>query len=118
MLTKENPKLVKRINQANTFYETHGSMTIVLGRFIPVIRTFVPFVAGMGEMHYLKFIGYNILGGFLWVSLFLGAGYLFGNLAFIQNNFSIILIAIIVISIIPGILVFFKEKRKLVVSED
>ena len=113
ILEKENNKYIKKeyIIKANKFYEKHGSMTIVIGRFIPIIRTFVPFVAGMGEMHYLKFIGYNILGGFLWVTLFLGGGFFFGNLTFIKNNFSIVLIMIIAISIVPPIVVFIKERK-------
>lgn len=115
ILEKENTRIVKKehIIKANVFYERHGSLTIVIGRFIPVIRTFVPFVAGMGEMHYLKFIGYNILGGFLWVTLFLSGGYFFGNLPLIKDNFSIVLIAIIAISIIPAIVAFIRERKNI-----
>ena len=113
ILGKENNKFIKKeyIIKANKFYDKHGSMTIVIGRFIPIIRTFVPFVAGMGEMHYLKFIGYNILGGLLWVALFLGGGFFFGNLPFIKNNFSIVLIVIMAISILPAIIAFIKERK-------
>ena len=120
ILEREDIKYIKKdyIIKAHKFYEKHGSMTIVIGRFIPIIRTFVPFVAGMGEMHYLKFIGYNILGGFLWVTLFLGGGYLFGNLPLVKNNFSIVLIAIIFISIIPAIVAFIKERKNIVKAEN
>jgi len=120
ILGKEDNKYIKKkyIIKANKFYEKHGSMTIVIGRFIPIIRTFVPFVAGMGEMHYLKFIGYNILGGFLWVTLFLGGGYFFGNLSFIKSNFSIVLIMIMAISIVPAIVAFIKERKNVARSED
>jgi len=113
ILDKENVKYINKeyLKKAHNFYKKHGSMTIVLGRFIPIIRTFVPFVAGIGEMTYSKFIIYNMLGAFLWVSLFLGGGYFFGNLPFIKTHFSYILIAIIVISVIPGVLAFIKEKR-------
>lgn len=113
ILDKENVKYINKehLKKAHNFYKKHGSMTIVLGRFIPIIRTFVPFVAGIGEMTYPKFITYNMLGALLWVSLFLGGGYFFGNLPFINAHFSYILIAIIVISVIPGILAFIKEKR-------
>jgi len=113
ILEKENMRFIKKeyIIKAHTFYEKHGSMTIAIGRFIPIIRTFVPFVAGMGEMNYMKFITYNILGGFLWVTLFIGGGYFFGNLPFIQDNFSFVLIAIIVISIVPVIITFIKERK-------
>jgi len=113
ILEKENMRFIKKeyIIRAHTFYEKHGSMTIVIGRFIPIIRTFVPFVAGMGEMNYMKFITYNILGGFLWVTLFTAGGYFFGNLPFIQDNFSFVLIAIIVISVVPAIIAFIKERK-------
>ncbi|WP_234124129.1 DedA family protein [Clostridium hydrogenum] len=114
ILDKENIKFINKeyLKKAHDFYKKHGSITIVLGRFIPVIRTFVPFVAGIGEMAYSKFSIYNMLGAFLWVVLFLGGGYFFGNLPFIKTHFSYILIAIIIISIIPGILAFIKEKKK------
>lgn len=113
ILEKENVKFINKeyLNRAHSFYKKHGSMTIVLGRFIPIIRTFVPFVAGIGEMSYSKFIIYNMLGGFFWVTLFLGGGYFFGNLPFIKEHFSFVLIAIIIISVIPGIAAFIKEKR-------
>jgi len=102
----------KHLNKAQKFYEKHGSLAIVLARFIPVIRTLAPFVAGIGQMNYLKFIPYNMLGGVLWISLFLGGGYFFGNLAFIKDNFSYALIIIIIISLVPGIILFIKEKQK------
>lgn len=110
---KEDVKYINKeyLKKAHSFYERHGSMTIVLGRFIPIIRTFVPFVAGIGEMNYPKFITYNMLGGFMWVTLFLGGGYFFGGLPFIKQHFSIVVIAIIIISVIPAIATFIKEKR-------
>ncbi|AWI05820.1 DedA family protein [Clostridium drakei] len=113
ILEKENVKYINKeyLKKANIFYEKHGGMAIIVGRFIPIIRTFVPFVAGIGEMSYSKFIIYNMLGGFIWVTLFLGGGYFLGNLPFIKQHFSYILIAIIIISIIPAIAAFIKEKR-------
>ncbi|MBD7912161.1 MULTISPECIES: DedA family protein [Clostridium] len=113
ILEKENVRFINKeyLKKAHVFYEKHGSMTIVVGRFIPIIRTFVPFIAGIGEMSYSKFITYNIFGGFLWVTLFLGGGYLFGNLPVIKEHFSYVLIAIIFISLIPGVITFFKEKK-------
>lgn len=112
ILEKKDVKFInkKYLDKAHTFYEKHGSATIVLGRFIPIIRTFVPFVAGLGEMKYSTFIIYNILGGFLWVVLFLFGGYFFGNMPFIKNHFSLVLIAIIVISVMPAVITFFREK--------
>ncbi len=114
ILEKEKVRFINKeyLIKAQTFYEKHGSMTIVIARFIPIIRTFAPFVAGIGEMNYSKFIPYNMIGGGLWVSLFLGGGYFFGNLSFIKNHFSYMLIAIIIISLLPGVIVFIKEKRK------
>lgn len=120
ILEKETIKYINKdyLKKAQSFYEKHGSMTIVLGRFIPIIRTFVPFVAGIGIMSYSKFIIYNVLGGFLWIALFLGGGYFFGELPFIKQNFSLIVIAIIIISIIPAIVAFIKAKRKGSTKED
>jgi membrane-associated protein len=113
ILEKEDVKYINKeyLKKAHVFYARHGSMTIVLGRFIPVIRTFVPFIAGIGKMGYSKFIIYNMLGGFLWVTLFLGGGYFFGGLPFVKQHFSYVVIAIVIISIIPAIVMLIKEKR-------
>lgn len=114
ILEKEEIRFINKdyLIKAQNFYEKHGSMTIVIGRFIPIIRTFVPFVAGIGEMNYSKFIPYNLIGGGLWVSLFIGGGFFFGNLAFVKENFSYMLIAIIIISVLPAVIMFIKEKMK------
>lgn len=99
------------LNKAHSFYEKHGAITIVIARFIPIIRTFAPFVAGIGEMHYTKFISYNMVGGIMWVSLFLFGGYYFGNFPFIKSHFTYVLLAIIFISLIPAVVGIIKERK-------
>ena len=103
-------KLRSHAEAAQLFYEKHGYLTIVLGRFAPIIRTFVPFTAGMVKMKYTQFIVNNIIGGFLWVALMLGLGFFIGELPFVKQNFSLIVIFIILISLLPGIVTFMKEK--------
>ncbi|KHO62987.1 putative membrane-associated protein [Thermoanaerobacter sp. YS13] len=111
---KENLKWIKKehLIEARNFYEKYGSITIVIGRFIPIIRTFVPFVAGIGKMRYFKFLFYNALGGTLWVLLFTLGGYYFGNLQIVRDHFGLVTIAIIVISLIPAIVSFLKRRKR------
>ena len=92
------------------FYRKHGAKTIIFARFIPIIRTFAPFIAGVGSMKYSKFLAYNIIGGFLWVALFVGAGYFFGNMPFVKKNFTVAIFAIIIISVLPPLIEFAKHK--------
>jgi len=98
-----NSRLIKKkyLDRTHEFYEKHGKMTIVLARFVPIVRTFAPFVAGLGRMRYLEFAIYNVTGGCLWVGLFVTAGRLFGNLAIVKQYFSLVIAAIIVISVLP-----------------
>jgi len=100
------------MTKTHAFYERHGGKTIVIARFIPIIRTFAPFVAGVGAMSYGKFITFNIAGGLLWVLLFTLGGYFFGNLPLVKRNFSLVILAIILISVLPGVIEFFKERSR------
>ena len=100
------------LERTHDFYERHGGKTIILARFIPIIRTFAPFVAGIGEMSYGKFLTYNVVGGIVWVGIFVFGGYFFGNIPFVRDNFTVVILAIIVISVLPGIFEFGREKLK------
>ncbi|MEM3341269.1 MAG: DedA family protein [Thermoplasmata archaeon] len=110
---KEKIRFVKKKHLLKTrdFYEKHGGKTIVIARFIPIIRTFAPFVAGIGAMKYRRFLAYNVLGGVLWVTLFLILGYWFGNISLVKENFSFVIIAIILISFAPIAVEYVKEKK-------
>lgn len=105
------------LDRTHAFYEKHGGKTIVLARFVPIIRTFAPFVAGVGKMSYLHFITYNIVGGVTWVVLFTLFGYFFGNAPFVKDNFSLVVIAIIAISVLPAVFEVIKERRSHAVSK-
>lgn len=105
-------KLINEKNRyaAEKFFERHGNVTIVIGRFIPFIRTFVPFISGSSYMHYRSFLIYNVLGGLIWTGLFTVIGFFFGNIPLIQSHFSLIVIAIILVSVIPILIVYLKKK--------
>lgn len=102
----------KNIQQTHDFFEKHGPKTIIIARFVPIVRTFAPFVAGIGEMSYGKFFRYNIIGGFLWVFSLTLLGYFFGNLDFVRNNFETVIFGIVGISLVPMIYELIKSKMQ------
>jgi membrane-associated protein len=108
----ENSRFFKKeyLQKTHEFYEKHGGITIIIARFMPIFRTFAPFVAGIGAMTYPKFILYNICGGIAWVCLFLLGGYFFGNIPSVKNNFTLVVIVIIVISVLPGFIEFWRQR--------
>jgi membrane-associated protein len=102
------------LDRTHSFYEKHGGKTIIITRFMPIIRTFAPFVAGVGTMSYRKFTSFNVIGGVLWISFFLFSGYFIGNIKAVQENFSFIALGIIIISVMPAVIEFIKSRRKTV----
>jgi membrane-associated protein len=99
------------LDRTHAFYEKHGGKTVILARFVPIIRTFAPFVAGVGAMSYPKFITYNVVGAVLWVGLFVPAGYFFGNIPAVRNNFTLVILAIIALSVLPIALEAIRSRR-------
>jgi membrane-associated protein len=104
-----NPNHLQRTHE---FYEKYGGKAIIIARFVPIVRTFAPFVAGVGSMHYGRFIVYNVVGGIAWVAICLFGGFFFGNLPFVKENFSVVILAIIFISILPGVYEFVRHKAE------
>jgi membrane-associated protein len=110
-----NNKLIKQehIERTKEFYKKHGGKTIIMARFVPIIRTFAPFVAGIGKMNYARFLSFNIIGGILWVFTFVFAGYFFGKIPVVEKNLTFVILIIIFISIIPIIVEYLRQKRKI-----
>lgn len=111
----DNPKITfinqEHIDKTQQFYKKYGGKTIILARFVPIVRTFAPFVAGVGSMEYGKFFLYNVIGGAVWVTIFTLAGYFFGNVEFVKENFHYVIIVIIVLSLVPMVYEYIQNKR-------
>lgn len=113
LLNRGDSRFIKKeyIDKTNAYYDKYGGKTIVIARFIPIVRTFAPFVAGIGSMHYKQFITFNAIGGLLWVLIASLLGFFFGNIPFVANNFSLVVIAIILISILPAVIEVIKGRK-------
>ena len=110
--SEESRWLNKRhLLRTHEFYERYGGQTIIIARFMPIIRTFAPFVAGIGEMGYARFATYNVVGGVAWVTMFILAGYLFGNFPFVKHNFHYVILAIVILSMLPPVIEYLRQRR-------
>lgn len=109
---KEGGRLLNKehLKRTHEFYEKYGGKTIIIARFVPIVRTFAPFVAGIGSMTYSHFISYNVVGGVGWIAILVLAGYFFGEIPIVSQNFSLVILAIIIISILPGVIEFARQK--------
>lgn len=110
---KEHVRFLNKeyLDRTHQFFEKYGGKTIIIARFVPIIRTFAPFVAGIGSMTYWHFISYNVIGGIVWIVAFVFAGFYFGNIPVVKNNFTMVIFAIIIISILPGVIEFIRQHR-------
>lgn len=118
LIEEKKVRFIKReyIERTQKFYDKHGGKTITLARFMPIIRTFAPFVAGISRMKYRSFLIYNMLGGILWICLMFGIGYFFGNIPMVKNHFSLVTIGIILISLLPLLIAYLKSRKEKVVE--
>lgn len=114
LFSNPNSKIFKQshLEKTHAFFEKYGGKTIIIARFVPIVRTFAPFVGGMGKMHYYYFMMYNLIGGALWVAIFCYAGYFFGDLPFVQKNLKLLIVAIIFVSLLPAVIEFVRAKMK------
>ncbi|MFZ5483987.1 MAG: DedA family protein [Pseudomonadota bacterium] len=114
IFSREDSRWLKRENldRTHAFMERHGPKAIIIARFVPIVRTFVPFACGLGRMTYVRFLGFSFLGALLWVGLLVPAGYLFGNLPVVKNNLSLVILAIIFLSLLPGLLEYLRARRR------
>ncbi|GHT04721.1 membrane protein [Bacteroidia bacterium] len=114
LFTNPHSKIFKQsyLEKTHNFYEKHGGKTIIFARFVPIVRTFTPFVAGMGKMTYIRFISFCIAAAFIWVSIFLYAGYFFGELEFVKKNLSVLVVVIIFASLLPGIIEIMRQRGR------
>ncbi len=110
---KENSRIFKKeyLERTHRFYEKYGGKTIIIARFVPIVRTFAPFVAGVGAMTYSRFLAYNVIGGIAWVAIFVFGGYFFGNLEVVKKNFTLVILAIIIISVMPGVIEYVRARQ-------
>ena len=116
VFAQPDSRFLKReyLDRTHQFYEKYGGKTIIIARFVPIVRTFAPFVAGVGSMTYVKFASYNVIGGLLWVGVCVFAGYAFGNIPVVQENFTLVILGIIFVSILPGIIEFLRQRQQTV----
>lgn len=119
VFAKDNSKIFRKeyLEKTTEFYDKYGGKTIILARFVPIVRTFAPFVAGVGKMHYRTFITYNVIGGFLWVTILMAMGHLFGSLPVVKNNFEYVVIGIVLFSLVPMIYEYLSHKRGTKISK-
>ena len=114
MFNREDSIFLRKhhLERAHAFFLKYGGRALVFARFVPIVRTFVPFVAGVGQMSYPRFLSYNIIGGFVWIYLFIYAGYFFGTRPWVEKNFKLVIVAIIILSILPAIFEFWRARRE------